>query len=229
MNGNLLNWKGCKKLEQGTPEWLEARVGLCTASRAGGLLGVHPYLSANKALKQMQTAEEQEFHPTVASWLKIGTDNEPYILEQATKALRGSMTSFGKLFWIRSTPSGKLVGASPDGILHVPVHGLRLVEAKTTITQPALKPKPHHLIQCIVQMYCLNLSACYLVYDFVGGEGHLFSYYLIRWGEPCEKLMYELDDMLVNATPPIVTRSKDKERRLLLLSELDCQRFSPSS
>lgn len=220
-----MNWKGCKNVEQGTSEWLEARKGVCTASRAGGLLGMNPNLSANKAWKQIYVGEE-EVHATVAQWMQMGTDNEPAILAQAEKTL-GTMTSFGKLYWTRSTPTGKTVGASPDGIIHT-IHGLRLVEAKTSIVHPALKPKTHHLVQCVMQMYCLNLAACYLIYDYVGGEGtpHLFTYYLLQWGPACEKIIYELDDVL-DCTPPLTTKAKDKDRRFLLLKELNCTKFTP--
>lgn len=73
--------KDTKQIEQGTPEWFDARKGRVTASIAGAILGNAPYMTRADALRSMvreTLGAESEFTGNIAT--DYGTRNEPNAL-----------------------------------------------------------------------------------------------------------------------------------------------------
>jgi len=151
--------------EQRTPEWFAARKGRVTASVAGAILGVAPYMTRADALRMMvreTVGAPREFTGNVAT--EYGTRNE-----------QGAVFDFQLETGLRVQPAPfetfeDWLGASPDGL----VNDGGLIEVKCPFglrdkPKPvAFKPigpnegeQPHYYAQIQVQLYVTQSLHCW--------------------------------------------------------------------
>lgn len=103
-------------LEQGTPEWHQARLGIPTASNFGKLItaGLKPSTQAevyqNKLVAEWYTGEAEENF--VSEAMQRGTELEPVAREAYEFATDESVEEVGFVY----KDEAKLVGCSPDGL-----------------------------------------------------------------------------------------------------------------
>jgi putative phage-type endonuclease len=103
---------------QGSPEWLAARAGVCTASRFKDVLATVKVGEASgrrnyrwQLVTERLTGQPCEsFHNAAMQW---GTDNEPHA-RKAYEAETGDLVGLSGLIL---HPSVALVGCSPDGLI----------------------------------------------------------------------------------------------------------------
>lgn|SRR3990167_126174 len=132
---------------QGTPEWIEARRGLITASIAGACLGLDPHTSARKAWRTILGLQSDADN----AYMRYGRDNEARALGDydrisGTKRQPGSFFVHPQMWWLAASPDA-LIGDSG------------LAEAKCPGTLPTKIPIPH-LIQCKIQLACTGRAWC---------------------------------------------------------------------
>jgi len=147
-------------IDQGTPEWFEARKGRVTASMAGAILGIAIYMTRADAMRSMVRAaigEPTEFEGNIAT--RYGSHHEA-----------GAVVEFQIETGLTVTPAPFVpfedwAGASPDayvsdgGLLEVKCpFGLRKQE------RPIFKSaaqQPHYLAQMQMQMICTDAPHCW--------------------------------------------------------------------
>lgn len=139
-------------------EWKRARKKVITATEAGAILGLNPWLTGNRVWKQKNNGE---FIPT--SYVIMGQVLEKVVVELTNKVLKTKFELFEnednfKLFAIDE--SGKL-GATPDAR-----DGQVLLECKTTGPRNFNKwqecPPLYYVLQLQVQLMCMNLREGWL-------------------------------------------------------------------
>ena len=99
-------------MEQGTPEWYEARKGRITASAAGAILGNSPWQTRDDVLRRMV----REYHgatsePIEGPQLAYGTAMEPFAREHYEEITGHTVDQSG---FIAREP---FFGCSPDGLI----------------------------------------------------------------------------------------------------------------
>lgn len=151
------------KFKAGSPEWLAARQKFITATEAGTLVGVNPYLSANKMMSNKATPNKLN-----NKFLRAGKIYEPAIINAIKIDLGwdvGYLDGTGDSSYIFTDPDSPL-SATPDAWRFDEV---ALIEAKTTgeanfdnYWREGNVP-PWYLSQVQVQMICTNMPKAYLV------------------------------------------------------------------
>ena len=146
--------------DQRTPEWFEKRKGRVTASMAGAILGIAPYMTRADAMRAMvrdAIGAEREFTGNVAT--EYGNAHES-----------GALVDFQMETGFKVKPAPFLVhedwlGASPDGY----VSDGGLIEVKCPFglrkdDKPAFKSisdQPHYYAQMQVQLYVARADYCH--------------------------------------------------------------------
>ena len=108
-------------LMQGSPEWLEARAGLITASTIGRLLtatGKPSKGDTAKALVEELAVQRATGRvvPVTPTWpMRRGTALEPYARDEYAMLTGSRVTETG--FMVATLDSGVQVGYSPDGLI----------------------------------------------------------------------------------------------------------------
>lgn len=142
------------KINLGQEEWLRQRKLFITATEASALLGVNPYMTPSKLLR------EKPLPPTklVSPYLDRGLENEQSVLDKAAEWLEGELVESQGFYAFPETR----ISATPDGIL---ADG-RMIEAKCTGIRNLSKwnqyPPVYYIMQCQVQMYVVGAKENYL-------------------------------------------------------------------
>ncbi len=180
-----------KEIVQGTPEWLQARLGCLTASRANDACAgettaaYQNYLWQLVAERETQVVEESY----VNADMQRGTEKEP-IARAAYEAHTGTfVTQTG--FWLH--PEIKFFGASPDGL----VGDEGLIEIKCPRTSTHLRYRSENKVptQYKRQMMCQLLCTGRKWVDFVSFDDRVRDskqLFIIRF-EPKQS---DMDEML---------------------------------
>lgn len=184
-----------KEIQQGTPEWLQARLGCLTASRANDAVAAKTTAAYQNYLWQLvaeRLTGQQEDSYTNADMLR-GTEKEP-IARAAYEAHTGNfVTQTG--FWLH--PTIQWLGASPDGL----VGDDGLIEIKCPRTSTHLryrkenKPPTQYKRQMMVQLMCTGRKWV----DFVSFDDRLPTdrqLFIVRF-EPKQEELDELQASLV--------------------------------
>ena len=149
---------------QGTPEWLDARLGKLTASRICKMKGTKDArrkLKCELVAERITGAADEVFFNKAMQW---GTDQESFA-RQAYESVTGhSVDEVGLI----DHPFIEWAAASPDGI----VNNRMLIEIKCPNTATFVEifetreiPKDHKL-QMLWQLACTCYESCdYVVYD----------------------------------------------------------------
>lgn len=139
-------------------DWLLQRKKFITATEASALMGVNPYITASKLLK------DKPLPPTklVSEFLDRGLENEQGVLDTAAEWLNGTLVESQGFYAFPETR----ISATPDGIL---ADG-RMIEAKCTGIRNLHKwdmfPPTYYIMQCQVQMYVVGARENYLMARF---------------------------------------------------------------
>lgn len=159
-------------MEQGTPEWLAARLGRATASRVADICAKTksgPSASRGNYLLELVT-ERLTGEPTpffVNSAMQWGTENEPF----AREAYEVTHDCFVEEVGFIAHPSIAMAGASPDGL--VGEHGLVEIKSPNSLTHVATlranEVPAKYLPQIYFQMACTGRAWC----DFVSYDPRL--------------------------------------------------------
>lgn len=151
-----------EQLQQGSAEWFEARKGLVTGSRAGAILGLNPWQTANDVMRIMVREyfdAEPEFKGNIAT--RWGNDNEATALQAFVDGGFVTVEETG----FHAHPDLDFLGASPDGlvgdnaVLEIKCpYSLRYGgEYKTSADQL------HYYTQMQIEMACTGRERCYFV------------------------------------------------------------------
>ena len=139
-------------------DWLLQRKLFITATEASALMGVNPYVTPSKLLR------EKPLPPTklVSEFLDRGLENEQAVLDTAEEWLEGKLVESQGFY---ANPDTR-ISATPDGIL---ADG-RMIEAKCTGMRNLGKwstfPPTYYIMQCQVQMYVTGARENYLMARF---------------------------------------------------------------
>ncbi len=153
-------------MNQGTPEWLQARCGLVTASRISDVLAKikSGEAASRRDYRAQLVAERISGKPTESftnAAMQWGTEHEPF----ARAAYELSTDSFVEQVGLIRHPEIIMTGASPDGL--VSHDGLVEIKCPNTAThiEYALSGKPpaKYQNQMLWQMECTGREWC----DFV--------------------------------------------------------------
>lgn len=153
-------------MNQGTPEWLQARCGLVTASRISDVLSKikSGEAASRRDYRAQLVAERISGKPTESftnAAMQWGTENEPF----ARAAYELKTDSFVEQVGLIRHPTIIMAGASPDGL--VSDKGLVEIKCPNTAThiEYALSGKPpaKYQNQMLWQMECTGRDWC----DFV--------------------------------------------------------------
>lgn len=149
-------------VKQRSPEWHKIRGNKkITASKAGNYLGLNPNVDAYRAIDNLRFGLEEkvnEYH------CNRGEKLEPMALrdlELEKNIVIMDMGCFEFDKW--------LVG-SPDGISS----DRATVEVKCPVVLPDC-PHDTHVVQCMINMFLMNTSKCYLYYYTVAHGSRLFE------------------------------------------------------
>ena len=136
---------------QRTEDWLAARKGRITASNAAACLGIHPYISRQKAWREItgnQTPAEKKAQEAGHNFASRWGQNFEAVARNAYEAETGNLvTETG--FWVH--PDLPWLGCSPDGLIGS--------EGGLEVKCPEIlygKVPHYYRIQCQVQMACLG-------------------------------------------------------------------------
>jgi len=145
--------------------WLLQRKKFITATEASALLGVNPYNTPSKLLKEKLLPPAKLISP----YLDRGLENEEALLKTAEKWLEGTLVESQGFY---ANPETR-ISATPDGIL---ADG-RMIEAKCTGIRNLEKwiqfPPTYYIMQCQVQMYVTGAR-----------ENYLFARFFYDWPKP---------------------------------------------
>ena len=179
-----------KEIAQGTQEWLQARLGCLTASRANDACAAETtatyqnYLWQLVAERETQTVEES----FVSADMERGTEMEP-IARAAYEAHTGNfVTQTG--FWLH--PEIKWFGASPDGL--VGDDGLIEIKCPRTSTHLRYRSEGKVPTKYKRQMMCQILCTGRKWVDFVSFDNRVREskqLFIVRF-TPTEKEMSEM-------------------------------------
>ena len=163
---------GRNGMEQGSSEWLAARLGRATASRVADICAKTksgPAASRGNYLLELVT-ERLTGEPTpffVNSAMQWGTDNEPH----AREAYEVTRDCFVEEVGFIGHPTIAMAGASPDGL--VGEHGLVEIKCPNSLTMVttlrANEVPAKYLPQIYFQMACTGRAWC----DFVSYDSRL--------------------------------------------------------
>lgn len=182
---------------QRTEEWLEARKGKITASLAAGCLGLHPYMSAKKAWREIMGCDGPRLENRHMQW-GIQFEAAARLDYEAEQGVFIETTGF----WVH--PLLPWLGASPDGLIGTD----GLCEIKCPTNAPSAVPL-HYRIQCLVQLAVTGRAWC----DFYcwAANGERFLQRVHRAGIP--GLLVRLEHfyrsyVLTNTEPPRKARKR---------------------
>jgi putative phage-type endonuclease len=144
-----------------TAAWFKARVGKITASSAGSLLGLSPFVTREAAFERLY----DELHSAApAAAAAAPTESQ----ERGSREEEAIVAQFARATGLRVRPTGlhahpeyPWLAASPDGL----VQGLPL-EVKST--RPSASIPSAHLVQVTTQMMCVGRSRAYYVQSYAG-------------------------------------------------------------
>ena len=179
-----------KEVQQGTPEWILARLGCGTASRANDMCAAETTAAYQNYLWEL-VAERETAQPTesyINADMQRGTEKEP-IARAAYEAHTGTfVTQTG--FWLH--PEIPFFGASPDGLV-----GDGLIEIKCPRTSTHLRYRHDNKppTQYKRQMMCQLLWTGRKWVDFVSFDDRVREskrLFIVRF-EPKQS---EMDEML---------------------------------
>ena len=180
-------------MNQGTPEWLQARCGLVTASRISDVLAkIKSGEAASRIDYRAQlVAERISGKPTESftnAAMQWGTEHEPF----ARAAYELSTDSFVEQVGLIRHPEIIMTGASPDGL--VSHDGLVEIKCPNTAThiEYALSGKPpaKYQNQMLWQMECTGREWC----DFVSFDPRMpedMKLFIVRFDRDQQRI----DDM----------------------------------
>ena len=185
-----------KGIAQGTPEWIQARVGCITASMAAACLRIDPGRSAASAWREIMGTEKIE----VNHWMEQGIQGEP-LARNAYECLTGELVRKGG-FWVH--PSIPWLKASPDGL----VGADGLVEIKVPRSLP-LSVSHKYRVQCLVQLIVTERSWCDL-FCWTPNDGHFLQRVHLAGEAGLIRRLKEFYDTYVttNVEPPRKARKK---------------------
>ena len=179
-----------KDIKQGTPEWLQARLGCLTASKANDACAAEStaayqnYLWQLVAERETQAVEES----FVSADMERGSELEP-VARAAYEAHTGSfVTQTG--FWLH--PEIKWFGASPDGL--VGDDGLIEIKCPRTSTHLRYRSEGKVPTKYKRQMICQLLCTGRKWVDFVSFDNRVREskqLFIVRY-TPTEKEITEL-------------------------------------
>lgn len=166
--------------QQGTPAWFNARRGKLTASNFGAAVGVNPWCTRKKALREQLGLERWSGAPAACIW---GTKNEKnaikdYMVRTGNVVVAKGLFTHPDYPWLGGSPDG-LVG--DDGIIEVKCPFYKQV--------PHTSIPPHYYCQVNGLMEIMGRKWC----DFVSWtptamkiyrvyhDPELFSYLLERY------------------------------------------------
>lgn len=138
-------------------EWLRHRKQFITATEAGALMGVNPYVTPSKLLKD----KPQPPQKLVSDFLDRGLENEEAVLQKAIEWLGGELLDSQGFY---ANPETR-ISATPDGILK----DGRMVEIKCTGIKNLDKwvnPPSYYIMQAQVQMYVTGARENYIMTRF---------------------------------------------------------------
>lgn len=150
-------------MEQGTPEWMEARLGRVTASRIADVM-MKPTTAGYQNYRSQLICERLTGRPTdsfKSAAMEHGTETEPQARAVYTMTTGNMVQEVGFI----PHPKLAMAGASPDGI----IGGTGLVEIKCPQPTEHIRmltggePKRGYLLQMQWQMVCTGREWC----DFV--------------------------------------------------------------
>ena len=179
-----------KEIVQGTPEWLQARLGCATASRANDFCAAETTAAYQNLLWQLVAERETGVveDSYVNADMQRGTEKEP-IARAAYEAHTGTfVTQTG--FWLH--PEIPFFGASPDGLA-----GEGLIEIKCPRTSTHLRYRSDNKVptQYKRQMICQLLCTGRKWVDFVSFDDRVREskqLFIVRF----EPKQADLDEML---------------------------------
>ena len=182
-----------KEILQGTPEWLQARLGCVTASRANDVCAAETtaayqnYLWQLVAERETQKAEDSYINAD----MQRGTEMEP-VARAAYEAHTGTfVTQTG--FWLH--PTIPFFGASPDGLVE---DGLIEIKCPRTSTHLRYKSEGKVPTQYKRQMMCQLLCTGRKWVDFISFDNRVRDskqLFIVRF-EPKQAEMDELLEKL---------------------------------
>ena len=180
-------------MNQGTPEWLQARCGLVTASRISDVLAKikSGEAASRRDYRAQLVAERISGKPTESftnAAMQWGTEHEPF----ARAAYELSTDSFVEQVGLIRHPEIIMTGASPDGL--VSHDGLVEIKCPNTAThiEYALSGKPpaKYQNQMLWQMECTGREWC----DFVSFDPRMpedMKLFIVRFDRDQQRI----DDM----------------------------------
>jgi len=185
-----------REIPQGSEEWLKARLGCLTASRANDAVAGKTTAAYQNYLWQLvaERLTGQAEDGYINSDMLRGTEKEP-IARAAYEAKTGRfVTQTG--FWLH--PTVKWLGASPDGLLDDSEGILEIKNPRTSTHLQYLKankPPTKYVRQMMLQLMCTGRKYC----DFVSFDDRLpkeKQLFIVRF-EPKQSEMDELLEKLI--------------------------------
>ncbi len=181
-----------QEIKQGTPEWLQARFGCLTASRANDACAAETTAAYQNYLWQLVAERETQLveESFVSADMERGSELEP-VARAAYEAHTGTfVTETG--FWLH--PEIKWFGASPDGL----VGDEGLIEIKCPRTSTHLKYRSEGKVPTKYkrQMICQLLCTGRKWVDFVSFDNRVREskqLFIVRY-TPTEKEITELSE-----------------------------------
>jgi putative phage-type endonuclease len=186
-------------MNQGTPEWLQARCGLVTASRISDVLAKikSGEAASRRDYRAQLVAERISGKPTESftnAAMQWGTEHEPF----ARAAYELETDSFVEQVGLIRHPTIIMTGASPDGL--VANKGLVEIKCPNTAThiEYALSGKPpaKYQNQMLWQMECTGRDWC----DFVSFDPRMpedMKLFIVRFDRD-QKRIDDMKDEVIN-------------------------------
>jgi putative phage-type endonuclease len=181
-------------IPQGTPEWLQARLGCLTASRANDACAAETTAAYQNYLWQLVAERETQVveESFVSADMERGSELEP-IARAAYEAHTGTfVTQTG--FWLH--PEIKWFGASPDGL--VGDEGLIEIKCPRTSTHLRYRSEGKVPTKYKRQMMCQLLCTGRKWVDFVSFDNRVREskqLFIVRF-EPKEKELTEMSESI---------------------------------
>ena len=194
-----------KEIRQGTEEWLKARLGCLTASRANDACAAETTAAYQNYLWQLVAEREtgQSEEGFVSADMQRGTEKEP-IARAAYEAHTGNfVTQTG--FWLH--PEIEFFGASPDGLVE---DGLIEIKCPRTSTHLQYRKEGKVPTKYKRQMMCQLLCTGRKWVDFVSFDDRVREskqLFIVRF-EPKQS---DLDEMLKKAQAFLKAVAKECE------------------
>ena len=160
---DVMKFKAVKEaidqMQQGTPEWLDARKGRVTGSSVGAILGLSPFRTRDDVMRQMVCDHfdaPSEFTGNIAT--EYGNRHEDgakieYEMVTGNKVINTGFHTFEG--WLGASPDGFI---DDDGLVEIKCpFGLRNAD------KPSFKnvfEQPHYFAQMQIQMFVTNRKWC---------------------------------------------------------------------